>query len=203
MAASSQRQVEEQIWIERAQAGDSAAFAQVVQAFQGPVYNLCYRTLGDREEAEDAAQETFLRAYNNFHRYDPNRRFLNWILSIASNHCIDRLRRRRHTFLSIDETPLPDTNTPLSQTPQQSAERKEQAEHIQGLLDQLDPSYRIPIVLLYWYELSYEEIAETMDISIPAVKSRLHRGRKQMAELISTANPTSLPTPTLSVPASV
>ncbi len=193
----------EQQWLRRARAGDANAFAAIVHAYQKPVYNLCYRTLGDAIEAEDAAQETFLRAYTNLHRYDPDRRFLTWILSIASNHCIDRLRRRRHTWLSLDddsgdEPPLSDRlpadgaslpwgGLAASETnsPHHQAERRETSEHIQLLLNRLAPDYRTPLILLYWYELSYDEIAATLNLSVPAVKSRLHRARHQMAELLA------------------
>ena len=78
--------VREADWIKRARQGDDDAFAMVVEAYQGPVFNLCYRMLGDSFEAEDAAQEVFLKAYRNLGRFDPERKFVNWILSIASNH---------------------------------------------------------------------------------------------------------------------
>ena len=93
-------------WVQAALQGDQDAFAEIVYAYQDSVYNLCYRMLSDHVEAEDAAQEAFLRAYLNLRRYDPGRSFKTWVLSIASNHCIDRLRRRRMQYVSIDD-PLP------------------------------------------------------------------------------------------------
>lgn len=193
---------DEQHWLRRAREGDANAFAVIVQAYQRPVYNLCYRTLGDASEAEDATQETFLRAYTNLGRYDPDRRFLTWILSIASNHCIDRLRRRRQVWVSLDEgegeggdeQPLSerlatDGGGRDGETPHQRAERRETSEQIQRLLNRLAPDYRTPLVLLYWYDLSYEEIAATLDLSVPAVKSRLHRARHQMADLLAADAP--------------
>ena len=184
MTAATSRQDEERIWIEQARQGDHSAFASIVQAYQKPVYNLCYRMLGNQVEAEDAAQETFLRAYNNLHRYDSGRRFLNWILSIASNHSIDRLRRRRHIHVSLEDAPYDEQLHSHDESPHQRAERREKADAIQHWIDQLSPNYRTPLVLLYWYGYSYEEIAETLKLSIPAVKSRLHRARKQVAELM-------------------
>lgn len=201
----------EQQWLRLARSGDANAFAAIVHAYQKPVYNLCYRTLGDAIEAEDATQETFLRAYTNLHRYDPDRRFLTWILSIASNHCIDRLRRRRHTWLSLDddsgdEAPLSDRLTAdgaglawggfaaiATESPHQQAERRETSAQIQLLLNRLAPDYRTPLILLYWYDLSYEEIAATLNLSVPAVKSRLHRARHQMAELLAAEAPAVRP----------
>ena len=97
----------EQESVERARSGDEAAFTQLVEAFQAPIYNLCYRMLGEAGEAEDAAQETFLRAYSQLTSYDPHRSFKTWLFSIANHHCIDRLRKRRLTWLSIDDDNLP------------------------------------------------------------------------------------------------
>ena len=86
-------------WIQQARAGDQAAsadaFSRLVEAYQTPIYNLAYRMLGNRTEAEDAAQETFIRAYTRLDTYDPGRKFSSWLLSIASHYCVDVLRRRR------------------------------------------------------------------------------------------------------------
>ncbi|MCP4168780.1 MAG: sigma-70 family RNA polymerase sigma factor [Chloroflexi bacterium] len=188
MTTVRQQQDDELVWIQRAKKGDHAAFARIVQAYQRPVYNLCYRMLSDPEEAEDAAQEAFLRAYTNLHRYDSQRKFVNWMLSIASNHCIDRLRKRRVTWVSFEDTPLVEQLSTKTEGPQRRAERSEEAAELQQWIDKLPPNYRTPLVLLYWYELSYEEIAETLKLSVPAVKSRLHRARKRVAELMIAGN---------------
>ncbi len=190
-ASASQPASEKDILL-KAQKGDPQAFAQIVEAYQRPVYNLCYRMLGNQQEAEDAAQETFIRAYNNLNRFDANRKFINWVLTIASNHCIDRLRKRRVHVSSLEEEPyvekipLPETNDP-----HRSAERSEAAAQVQQWINQLSPDYRTPIVLLYWYGYSYEEIANAMNISTPAVKSRLHRARKKIAAIIAKSQPAS------------
>ena len=95
-----------------ARAGDQSAFGRLVIAYQTPVYNLAYRMLGNAAEAEEAAQETFLRAYTHLRSYDPQRPFRSWLLSIASHYCIDRLRRRRITWLPLeDEIAAPDGST--------------------------------------------------------------------------------------------
>lgn len=196
MTAATDRQDTERKWIERAQQGDQEAFANIVQSYQRPVYNLCYRMLSNQEEAEDATQETFLRAYSNLHRYDTQRRFLNWILSIASNYCIDRLRRRRINWFSLEDEPIAERIPTTTEAPERAAERHAEAEEMQQWIDQLSPNYRTPIILLYWYELSYEEIAETLKLSVPAVKSRLHRARKQIAELMLANAATQTPAAT-------
>ena len=97
---------EETLWIEQARKGDKKAFSRLVEAYQRPVYSITYRMLGNPEEAEDAAQEAFLRAYSNLHKYDPKRKFSTWLFSIANHHCIDRLRKRRVTWISIDDNPV-------------------------------------------------------------------------------------------------
>ena len=171
-----------------AQKGDQQAFAAIVQSYQRPVYNLCYRMLGNQQEAEDATQETFIRAYNHLDAFNPDRKFINWVLTIASNHCVDRLRKRRIHWSSLEDDPYVEKiPMPSSVDPHRSAERQETADQVQQWIDQLAPEYRTPLVLLYWYGYSYEEIAGIMGISVAAVKSRLHRARKQIARMIAQA----------------
>ncbi len=174
-------------WVAGARDGDHDAFAELVYTFQDAVYNLCYRMLGESNEAEDAAQEAFLRAYNNLHRYDMKRSFKTWILSIASNHCIDRLRKRRLTYLSLDDEPIAATLALSSDDPQpeQATLNAEFSEQIQELLDHLNPDYRLAVVLRYWYDYSYAEIAEVMDTTESAIKSRLFRARQTLAEKLN------------------
>ncbi len=174
---------QEQIWLEQALEGDQAAFGRLVEAYLRPVYNLTYRMLGDSHEAEDAAQETFLRAYARLQQYNPNHKFSTWLFSIANHHCIDRLRKRRARFVSIDDNPVLQNLEGKATAPESNALRMEQNADIQRLLGRMEPDYRLPLILRYWEEYSYDEIAEAMDLSVSAVKSRLFRARKQMAEL--------------------
>ncbi len=173
-------------WVADAMQGDQDAFAELVYTYQDSVYNLCYRMLGERTEAEDAAQEAFLRAYSNLYRYDPQRPFKTWLLTIASNHCIDRLRKRRLSFLSLDE-PVPATLALSSDEPEpeQATLSTERSRQVQALLDQLSPDYRAAVVLRYWYDYSYTEIAAIMDTTESAVKSRLFRARQMLAEKLT------------------
>lgn len=164
--------------------GDQDAYAELVYTHQNAVYNLCYRMLGERVEAEDAAQEAFLRAYMNLSRYDPSRSFKTWILSIASNYCIDRLRRRRLLWLSLDDEPVADRLALHSDEPEPEPAmlNSEYSQVIQGMLNELSPDYRAVVVLRYWYDYSYAEIANIMDTTESAVKSRLFRARQALAE---------------------
>jgi len=175
---------EELQWITAARRGDRHAFNKLVQAYQIPVYNLTYRMLGNAQEAEDAAQETFLRAYKRLSTYQPDKKFSNWILSIASHYCIDLLRRRRFQWLSVEDDPVMAVLSSDDEAPDDVALRRERAEEVRTLLERLEPSYRAPLVLRYWHDLSYREIAEMLELSEPAVKTRLHRARLQMAALL-------------------
>ena len=114
---------DEMAWVLQAQKGDDEAFTNLVEMYQKPVYNLCYRMLGDAEGAEDAAQETFLKAYQNLARYDVERSFATWLLSIAAHHCIDKLRRKRFSSFSIDEDEESQTVPPRTLRRKPSASR--------------------------------------------------------------------------------
>lgn len=174
---------QEQTWVEQALAGDTAAFSNLVEAYQKPVYNLAYRMLGNSVEAEDAAQEAFIRAYTRLDTYDPSRKFSSWMLSIASHYCIDVLRRRRITLLSIEELPpMADVSMPRSAHPEHVVARGQVADQVQQLLGTLPEHYRTPIILRYWYDMSYREIAETMGVTESTIKTRLHRARARLAE---------------------
>ena len=165
--------------------GDQQAFAELVEQYQRSVYNLTYRMLSNPGEAEDAAQETFLRAYQHLGRYDPDRSFKTWLLSIASNYCIDRLRKRRLTWLSIDE-PLPPHPALTSDLPgpETSTINSERQAAVQELLSELAPDYRAAVILRYWYDMSYAEIAEMLDTTESAIKSRLFRARQTLAKQV-------------------
>ena len=93
-------------WVNASLEGDQDAFAELLYSFQDAVYNLCYRMLNDPYEAEDAAQEAFLRAYDNLKKYDNNRAFSTWLLSIAAHYCIDQIRKRRMVMISLVESGL-------------------------------------------------------------------------------------------------
>ena len=126
---------EEIAWVLQAQKGSEEAFTKLVETYQKHVYNLCYRMLGEPESAEDAAQETFLRAFQHLHRYDRKRPFATWLLSIAAHYCIDRLRRRKFSMATIDHDEedggfeLPDNDAP---NPEAEVLHSEQREQMQG-----------------------------------------------------------------------
>ncbi len=179
-------------WLNRALKGDAEAFTHLVETYQTPVYNLCYRMLGEPTEAEDAAQETFLRAYKGLQRYDDQRSFSTWVLSIAAHYCIDLIRRRRYTTLSYDEMPQLDPPD-MAPGPEAALMMGEEQGRIQRLLASLSSQDRAAVVMRYWYDLSYEEIADSLHMTVSAVKSRLHRARIEMAHLWTEQGNLSLP----------
>ncbi len=185
---------EEMAWIIQAQQGKDDAFTRLVEQYQTPVFNLCYRMLGEPELAEDAAQESFLRAYQNLSRYDRGRPFATWLLSIAAHYCIDRLRRRKFKAFSLDAerddddrpTEFPDVD---ALNPEQEAVRHEEQERVHDVLQELDATDRAAIILRYWYDFSELEIAQSLSLTVSAVKSRLHRARREMARRIQADSP--------------
>lgn len=166
----------------------------LVELYQQAVINLAYRMLGNYQEAEDAAQEAFIRAFRNLHSYDLNRSFKTWLFSITSNHCIDRLRKRRLTWLSIDE-PLPPHPALMSDEnadPEQHLLDQERSVFIQNLLSELAPDYRAAVILRYWHDMSYLEIAEALGTTESAIKSRLFRARQMLADFAEDQQPSSV-----------
>ena len=175
---------DEQVWLDKARRGDKFAFGQLIEAYQGPVYNLAYRMLGNSGEAEEAAQEAFIRAYTRLDSYDPAHKFSTWLLSITSNYCIDQIRKRRAVLLSIDEPlpPHPALHSDNNKGPEAAYVAQEREELVQNLLSELPEEYRQAVVLRYWYDMAYEEIAEVQKTTVSAVKSRLFRARRMLAD---------------------
>jgi RNA polymerase sigma-70 factor (ECF subfamily) len=137
--------------------------------------------LGNPNEAEDASQETFLRVYRNINHYDTDRPFSTWLLSIAAHLCIDQLRKRHMIVISMDTTPYlePADGSP---GPESAFLLKEDQRRVQALLKTLNPHDRAAVIMYYWYDFSYEEIAKSLSLTPSAVKSRLHRARLSMAQ---------------------
>jgi RNA polymerase sigma-70 factor (ECF subfamily) len=176
---------QESVWLEQARQGDKEAFGLLIEAYQGPVFNLAYRMLNNAREAEEAAQEAFVRAYTRLNSYDPSRKFSTWMLSITSNYCIDLLRKRRALLLSLDGPlpPHPALQSDRTKGPEAQVIQDERQQVVQALLGQLPDDYREAVVLRYWYEMSYDEIAEVMETTVSAIKSRLFRARRQLAQI--------------------
>jgi len=174
---------QEQLWLDLARQGDKAAFGQLIEAYQRPVFNLAYRLLDNAAEAEEASQEAFIRAYTRLETYNPAHRFSTWLLSIANNYCIDLLRKRRALILSIEEPmpPHPALMTEKREGPEAQTMMAEQQAMVQSLLQVLPEDHRQVIALRYWEGLPNEEIGVIIGMSTSAVKSRLFRARRRLA----------------------
>lgn len=173
---------QETLWIQKALQGDDHSFGNLVEEYQKPVFSLCYRMLGNSKDAEDAAQESFIRAYRYLKKYDPNRSFATWLLSIAAHYCIDRMRKRRLPTISTDSLPakiIADRNAP---NPERKFRQQEKEVMIQNLINKLSPTDRAAIILRYWHECSEVEISQALDLTVSAVKSRLYRARQALAK---------------------
>jgi len=146
------------------------------------------RMLGQEEDAEDAAQDAFIRAFQSLESCDPNRPFLRWIYRIAYNLCVDRYRRRRHVTISLDE-PVGEEEFRRELVderpgPEERLEMKEEQTRLTELLSALPPRYRAVVVLRHQDDLSYEEIADILNLPLGTVKARMHRAHNLLRKMM-------------------
>jgi len=164
--------------VRRCLTGDQSAMLALVENFQGRVFGLCYRMLGQRQDAEDAAQETFVRVLKNLHRWDPARDFEPWLLAIAGNRCRTALASRRRKPVAESAVELVADDAPDERPGQQLAEEVHLA------LAQIRDEYRQAFLLFHDQELSYAEIAASMEVPLGTVKTWVHRARKALIEAL-------------------
>ncbi len=168
--------------------GDQNVFAVLVERYKDAVQNLAYRMLGNVTEAEDVTQEAFVRAYTQLATYKPAHKFSTWLLSIASHLSIDQLRRRRFLALPLEDVPFLEWIVDAGVSPEQSALRSEQHDEVQEYLQRLPAKYRAVIVLRYWHDFSYDEIANALNLTPALVKARLHRARELLARYMQNSS---------------
>ena len=170
--------------------GDRDAFETLVEKYKQPVMNLVYRTLSDASEAEDLAQHVFLQVYKSAHRYEVSAKFSTWLFTIARNLCLNEIRRRsRHPADSLDATSSDNEDQPARQyedvktfSPPDTLLQGELEDKIEEALRELPENQRTAIQLCRNEEFSYEDIAETLQCSVSAVKSLIHRGRETLKQ---------------------
>jgi len=176
--------------IRRCKRGDETAFQEVLTRYRGPIYNLCWRMARNDEDARDLAQEVFIKVFRLLDRYDEQYAFSSWLFRIATNHCIDHLRRQRLRFLSLErdgagedeesEMQIPGTGP----EPDVVLERRQALEKLEEVIAALPPHYRVITLLRHDQQLSYEEIAETLQLPLGTVKARIHRARNMIQQLL-------------------
>ena len=181
---------EEQLLVEAGQRGDVEAFNQLVRLYEGRVYNLCYRMLGDSDAAADVAQETFISVYRNLNKFRGGV-FRSWLLRIATNACYDALRaRKRRPAISLDAAQKSEDDGPgfeiadTGESPDEVALRRELAAAIQRGIAQLPEDQRVVVILSDVQGLAYEEIAEVTNTNLGTVKSRLSRARARLRDIL-------------------
>ncbi|MBS4196591.1 RNA polymerase sigma factor SigW [Lederbergia citri] len=171
--------------------GDQEAFGEIVELFKDKVFHLCYRMLGNRHEAEDIAQEAFVRAYVNIHSFNQGRKFSTWLYRIATNLCIDRIRKKKPDYYLDAELAGTEGLTMYSQiaaegkSPDSEVETIELQERVQQEILRLPDKYRIVIILRYIDDLSLNEISEVLEMPIGTVKTRIHRAREALRKQLN------------------
>ena len=173
------REHSDTVLVEECRQGDSRAFDELVRRYKDRVYNAVYRFLGNREDALDVSQEVFVRAYRGVADFRGHAKISTWLYSIAANLARNRLRdsHRKGRNMGISLDALEDVVAHQGQTPRAAAESKELAEMLQRCLNELPDHYRAAFVLRTFEDLSYEEIAESLDCPLGTVKSRINQAR--------------------------
>jgi RNA polymerase sigma-70 factor (ECF subfamily) len=192
MAVSSQATIDESTLVAQAREGDTVAFGELVRRYEGKIFRLAQHITQNREDAEDVLQETFLKAYEHLDQFQGNSKFYTWIVRIAVNQALMKLRRRKSDrSVSLDETI--DTGednivreiAAWGEDPEERFSREELGELLDSAIKGLEPPYRSVFVLRDIEDLSTEETADALGLSIPAVKSRLLRARLQLREKLT------------------
>ena len=167
--------------------GDTDSFAQLVETYQDKVYSLCLRMVGDREDAQDLAQEAFVKAWRGLKFYKHEAAFSTWLYRLTSNVCIDFLRqKKRKSALSLtsqeeeEQIDIPDP----SPQPEELVLQQQRKEAVADAMSQLEDEFRLVLTLRVVQERSYEEIAEIMDLKVGTVKSRLARAREKLRRIL-------------------
>ena len=168
---------EDVTWVARCLRGDSQAFERLVVRHQRVLFTVAFRLLGDYEDARDAVQNAFIRAYTKLDSYDPTRRFFSWIYRIAVNECLN-IRRARRPHDTLD--------APLEAAAvTDPVEARESSERVKAALLTLTPEQREVVVLRYFADLSYEEMSEAIGVPEKTVKSRLFTARQKLGTRLS------------------
>jgi RNA polymerase sigma-70 factor (ECF subfamily) len=183
--------VPDTVLVERVKQGNSGAFEELVRRYEHKVYSITYRMMGNPEDAREAQQEAFLRAYRFLPKFESKSSFYTWLYRIATNVSLTKLRRRKAPpTVSLDE-PLNEEGSGTLEipdevhTPQTEFKRRRLRDAIQKAVDELPSDYKPVVVLRDMEGLPNEEVSETLGISVPAVKSRLHRGRMMLREKLA------------------
>ncbi|NMA83006.1 MAG: sigma-70 family RNA polymerase sigma factor [Epulopiscium sp.] len=165
--------------IQKCLGGDKQIFEELVNRYKNLVYSVILRMINNVEEANDLAQEVFIKVYRNLDKYSPEYKFSTWIIRITTNQVIDYRRKQKQPTVSIDEL----VYEPVAEgTPEEQYLQDEERRTVQGMLQKLPDMYRIPLILYHQQGLSYQEIADTIDEPLSKVKNRIFRARRMLKE---------------------
>ncbi len=172
--------------VKRALDGEQDAYNILLKKYRGAIYSLVYKMVKNREEAEDLVQETFIKAFSALGTFNAQYAFSTWLFKIASNNCIDFLRKKRLQTMSIDK-PTEAKDGPITKelpdpiiNPEAELIDTERKSIIEIAIDSLPSKYRIAILMRHKEEKSYEEIAEALDVPLGTVKARIFRAREKL-----------------------
>ncbi len=171
--------------------GDQKAYAELMGRYRDSVYFMLLKMVNNKDDADDLTIEAFGKAFKRLSQYTPNYAFSTWLFKIASNNCIDFIRRKKMTTFSIDRTFENDEGGEMSMdikaeglNPEENMVKKQKVKHMHEVVEKLKPRYRILVEMRYFEELSYEEIAAKLDLPLGTVKAQLFRAREFLANIL-------------------
>lgn len=178
------------VLVEAALRGEEKAFAKLLARYKDAIYYMLLKMVNNKSDAEDLTIEAFGKAFKNLHQYSPNYAFSTWLFKIASNNCIDFLRKRRGVTISIENAQENSENDPpiklksVDPDPEQKLIRIQKAILLRRIVHRLKPRYRTLVELRYFHEYSYEEIANELNLPLGTVKAQLFRAREMLFKMI-------------------
>ncbi len=175
--------------VQKALQGDEKAFARLLTRYKDTIYFMLLKMVNNRSDAEDLTLEAFGKAFKNLHQYSPTYAFSTWLFKIASNNCIDFLRKKKGVHVSIEnkeegENPDPIKLKSKEPDPEERLIRQQKAILLRNVVRKLKPRYQTLVELRYFREFSYEEIAKELDLPLGTVKAQLFRAREMLFKMI-------------------
>jgi RNA polymerase sigma factor (sigma-70 family) len=171
--------------------GDQKAYAELMGRYRDSVYFMLLKMVNNKDDADDLTIEAFGKAFKRLQQYTPNYAFSTWLFKIASNNCIDFIRRKKMVTFSIHKTFENEEGSEMSMdikseglTPEENFIKKQKVKHMHDVVDKLKPRYRVLVEMRYFDELSYEEIAEKLELPLGTVKAQLFRAREFLANIL-------------------
>ncbi len=189
----SQRALEDYEFVKQAVEGDQKAYAVLMERYRSSIYHMMLKMVNNREDADDLTLEAFGKAFNKLETYAPKYAFSTWLFKIATNNCIDYIRKKRLHLLSIDDPVEPEGGQSFSNNlkastldPEEKFIKQQRVSLMRKLMSKLNTKYRLMIELRYFEELTYDEIAKELDIPLGTVKAQLFRAKEILYNLLQT-----------------